>query len=260
MTSIPGSFLFVNRTPKSASLSNSTDGDKFFIQIYVQSKCRKSRGRRMIQQASRTQCPMVKSSKLKVSSNLIQCFDTVQESPSEQNPEEVDTEAKKSSQQLLMTRVPRSPITSGTPDPFNSTVVAIDEQTYRLLQYPFSDYVLTTFKAEGLRLMPSHKTNGVVRHCSAIINRMKRCMEDELTMYSTLAYSSSCARWAMGQQQKQRPPEFFLVKAIEALRIRLQESDVVDSWLVLAVYALSVSGLWAKDYEAASMHLRIIRK
>ena len=259
MNSFTDTFLFINKNAQSASLSNNTDGDKFHIQSYVQSKCRKGRRRATMQQTSCTYPPTAKTSTLKCSSHDVRQSNTIHRSPPRHVPAEADAGTKRSSIWLLITRVPRSPSMNDKADPFDSTAVAIDEQTYRLLQYPFSDYVLKTFTAEGLGFIPGHRANGAVRHCNAIINRMRRCIEDELTMYATLTYSSSCVRWVMGQQQMQRPPEYFLVKAIEALRIRLQCSDVVDSWLVLAVYALSVSGLWVKDYEAASMHLKILR-
>ena len=66
-------------------------------------------------------------------------------------------------------------------------------------------------------------------------------------------------RWAIGEKERERPPEFYILKAIELLKIRLEKADVVDRWLILSIYSLAVSEMWAQDYDAATAHLKMTR-
>lgn len=141
-------------------------------------------------------------------------------------------------------------------DPFYCTSTALDAKEQRLLYYPFTKFIETTFNAESLSGMTSSK---MFRHREAIIGRLRRCVVDNLTMYSTLAYSASCMRWAIGEKERERPPELYVLRAIEALKIRLETAEVVDTWLILSIYALAVSEMWAQNYEAATAHLKMTR-
>ena len=141
-------------------------------------------------------------------------------------------------------------------DPFYCTSTAIDARDQRLLYYPFTSFIETTFNAESLSGMPS---SAKFRHRKAIIERLRRCIDDKLTMYTTLAYCASCMRWAVGEEERERPPEFYVLKAIEELKIRLKMAHVVDTWLILSIYALAVSEMWAQNYEAATTHLKMTR-
>lgn len=66
-------------------------------------------------------------------------------------------------------------------------------------------------------------------------------------------------RWAIGAEERERPPEFYVLKAIEALKIRLETAEVVDTWLILSIYALAVSEMWAQNNGAATAHLKMTR-
>ena len=151
---------------------------------------------------------------------------------------------------------PHSTIDPVAIDPFYCTNLALDAKDQRLLYYPFTNFIETTFNAESLSWMTSSAT---FRHRGAIIERLRRCVDDKLTMYSTLAYCASCMRWAIGEKERERPPEFYILKAIELLKIRLEKADVVDRWLILSIYSLAVSEMWAQDYDAATAHLKMTR-
>ena len=141
-------------------------------------------------------------------------------------------------------------------DPFYCTSAALDAKDQRLLFYPFTSFVETTYSAEALSWMAP---STVFRHREAVVERLRHCVADELTMYSTLAYCASCIRWSIGEKERERPPEYYILKAIEALKIRLLKADVVDTWLILSIYELAASEMWADNYGAATAHLKMIR-
>jgi len=58
--------------------------------------------------------------------------------------------------------------------------------------------------------------------------------------------------------EQERPAELYILKAIEVLRSRLENGQVVDSRFVLSVYALAVSQMWAQNYEVATAHLKMV--
>jgi hypothetical protein len=97
------------------------------------------------------------------------------------------------------------------------------------------------------------------RHRDAVTERLRRCIDDEMVMYATLAYCSSSIRFTKGDIGEELWPEFYILKAIEIIRGRLQKPDPVDGWLILSIYALSVSEMWANNHEASAAHLKIIR-
>ena len=246
MGPIADGFHFVNKSAHSASLSHSDAAEeKFFIQSYVQSKHRKKPRRpkqhpdQPINQASSRQ-------------------DAVSQSPraSEDLLIVNSSEPQDDSLAMLSRAVPAE---NGI-DPFHCTPVIIDACTYRLLQYPFSGFVETTFRAESLGLQ--HQTSlspDKFRHRHAVTERLRRCIDNEMLMYATLAYCSSSIRFTKSGIREERPPEFYILKAIEILRSRLQQPDPVDAWLIVSIYALSVSEMWAGNHEASAAHLKIIR-
>ncbi|KAL9074427.1 MAG: hypothetical protein Q9157_004387 [Trypethelium eluteriae] len=67
-----------------------------------------------------------------------------------------------------------------------------------------------------------------------------------MLMYATLAYSSSCIQWTRGIiTEDGRPPEYFIDKALQAVRARLSNPNrAVDTWLLISIYALAVTGMW----------------
>ena len=267
MDSLPDQFLFINKSARSGSLSHSNPDEGFFIHSHVHSKYHKQK-RQTRQRALLSKLPSSHdrqksssaSTKLKttggskksgglVSTNIV----SQQKSQIEDRPD-VQEESH------------RRPGPSATPklklidavaiDPFYCTSAALDAKDQRLLFYPFTSFVETTFNAESLSWMTS--STGF-RHREAVVQRLRRCVVDELTMYSTLAYCASCIRWAIGEKERERPPEYYVLKAIEALKKRLEQADTVDTWLILSIHSLAASEMWAQNYGAATTHLKMIR-
>ena len=243
--SLPQAFFFVNKTSKSACLSHGRADENYLIQSYVQSRVRKQKRRAKQKDESRND-----------------------------NGSQADTRIKQGKASCLAprgrhvtaigpsdeTQAPILPARLGSMiDPFDSAPIAIDEQTYQLLQYPLSSFVVTTFAAEALGslLEPARRTP--FRHKDAIIRKLQRCIEDGLVMYAALANSASCIRWAVGHQDRDRAPEFYMLRTIERLKQRLTWAPAADLWSITCMHDMSLSDLWSKDAEAATAHMEMIR-
>jgi hypothetical protein len=262
MSPIAGRFHFVNKSAQSLSLSHSDAEEKFYIQSYIQSKHQKKprRTTQLIKQPTTEHS--TQQDAVPPPSQATKDFVVV---PSSQPPEQrygrqLHDQAPSCRRVESLTRLSRAVPAGNGSDPFHSTPVTIDVCTYRLLQYPFSGFVETTFRAESLGLQNQASLSpSNFRHRHAVTERLRRCIDDKMVMYATLAYCSSSIRFTKGNIGEERPPEFYILKAIETLRSRLQQPDPVDGWLILSIYALSVSEMWASNHEASAAHLKIIR-
>ena len=265
MDSFPDQFLFVNKSARSGSLSHSNPDEGFLIHSYVHSRYHKQR-RQTRQPSLLSKLPS--SNERTTSSSASKKLKTTGGSKkreglittnivSEQKSLKKDTPnvQEKSHCRLDSLATPRL-IDAVAIDPFYCTSAALDAKDQRLLFYPFTSFVETTFNAESLSWMTS--STGF-RHREAVVQRLRRCVVDDLTMYSTLAYCASCIRWAIGEKERERPPEYYILKAIEALKKRLEQADIVDTWLILSIYSLAVSEMWAQNYGAATAHLKMTR-
>lgn len=265
MDLLPDQFLFVNKTASSGSLSHCDPEERFFIHSHVHSKYHKNK--RQARQHSLLPEPSLSSDRIKSpsSSNTSKATDDLQRSRGttaakvisrQKHLDEAIPDNQEVSCLEFCSSAPRSIIDPVAVDPFYCTSTAIDAKDQRLLYYPFTNFIETTFNAESLLGKTSSEP---FRHRKAITERLRRCVNDKLTMYSTLAYSASCMRWAIGERERERPPEFYVLKAIGALKHRLEKLDVVDTWLILSIYALAVSEMWEQNYDAATAHLKMTR-
>ena len=148
-------------------------------------------------------------------------------------------------------------------DSLAASNIALDEKTYKLLQYPLSSFIVTHFAAESLSLLLRPVTKGPFRHNDAVIRKLRRCSEDDMLMYAALANSASCIRWAVGEELDGALPEHFMLKTISRLKLRLSEdqkvcSGILDEWCIMCVHDMSVADLWSEDLEAAAAHMRMI--
>ena len=263
MDSLPDQFLFVNKSARSGSLSHSNPDEGFFIHSHVHSKYHKQR-RQTRQQSLLSKLPSPDdratsssaSKKLKTTARSKKSGGlTATNSVSKHKSPNEDLPDVQKTSQCRLSITPKL-IDAVAIDPFYCTSAALDAKDQRLLFYPFTSFVETTFNAESLSWMTS--STGF-RHREAVVQRLRRCVVDELTMYSTLAYCASCIRWAIGEKERERPPEYYVLKAIEALKKRLEQAEIVDTWLILSIYSLATSEMWAQNYGAATAHLKMTR-
>ena len=265
MDSLPDRFLFVNKFANSPSLSHSNREEEFFIHSHVHGKYYKQK--RQTRQRYQQSEPLVSSNRPSSLSDS-KAFRTPNQSEvtststsarliaKHKHPKETVPHIQKDSQSNMYSSALHNVIDAVAIDPFYCTASTIDAKDQRLLYYPFTSFIETTFNAESLSWMAS---STAFRHREAIVERLRHCVDDELTLYSTLAYCASCMRWAVGEKERERPPEFYMLKAIKALKIRLEKADVIDKWLILSIYALAVSEMWGQNYEAAIAHLKMAR-
>ena len=265
MDRIPDQFFFVNKFSSSGSLSNSDPGEKFFIHSHVHSKYHKDK-RQARQRSLLPESPSSSDSTNSLSerrvSRTTHDLERFRDSTAaklvskQKHPKHAAPDTQQRSYSKLSSSTLNNVLDVVAIDPFYCTSTALDAKDQRLLHYPFTNFIETTFNAESLSGMTPCP---MFRHREAVIERLRRCVVDRLTMYSTLAYCASCMRWAIGEKERERPPEFYVLKAIEALKVRLEKEDMVDPWLILSIYALAVSEMWAQNYEAATTHLHMIR-
>lgn len=265
MDSLPDQFLFVNKSARSASLSHSHPDEGFFIHSHVHSKYHKQR-RQKSQRSLLSKLPSsnerttssstpkkTKTTGVSKKSGGLVTTNIVSE---QKSPKEDISDVQEQLHCRLGSSATPKLIDAVAIDPFYCTSAALDAKDQRLLFYPFTSFVETTFNAESLSWMTS---STAFRHREAVVQRLRRCVVDELTMYSTLAYCASCIRWATGEKERERPPEHYVLKAIEALKKRLEQADIVDTWLILSIYSLAASEMWAQNYGAATAHLKMTR-
>ena len=241
---LPDQFLFVNKTAKSKSLSHSKPEERFNIHSHVHSKYHKGK------KNGKRSRPLLKSSHTQP---LKAAEDHVPERDRTIRIQNIESMA------LISSLISQPAV--GEPDPFDCATVDIDRREHRLLQYPFSSLVRISFPAEAMDLNPEAVSFKNFRHRQAINDRLQRCVVDQLTLFSTLAYCANCLQWAVGERAiPDRPAEYYMLKAIEVLKERLAKPNPEpDSWLILSIYALSVSDMWAGNYEASTSHMGIIR-
>ena len=243
MGGIPDQFLFINKTAKSSSLSHSRPVEKFNIYSHAQSKSHKSR-KRCGDNSSRGRDPP-----FAISSSRLAPENCVSRLSSGRVSEAKDRQLESA------VPSPRAQLNEDAVDPFFCSSTIIDAKDQALLYYPFISFLETTFKAESLS---DFKIKTDFRHRQAVTERLQRCVVSELILYTTLAYSASCMRWTVGESDPERPAELYILKAIKALQRRLEQSVAVDSWLILSIYALAVSEMWALQFDAATTHLKMM--
>ena len=240
MGMLPDQFLFVNKSAHSKSLSHSQKGEKFDIYSHVHGKYHKDK----------TQCKGRSKHQLSISPSTHPC-----KLVTNGVTRKAKSTCVKRSQPAVENLHKSHVLLNGSAvDPFMCSSVSIDSKEQNLLYYPFKNFLETTFRAESLVTTTSCVK---FRHRDAVTERLQRCVVDDLTMYSTLAYCASCMRWSIGDEEPERPAEMYIIKAIEVLRHRLRTTQKPDIWIILGIYALAVAEMWAQNYEAATAHLKM---
>ncbi|KAI8724079.1 hypothetical protein NCS52_00265100 [Fusarium sp. LHS14.1] len=132
-------------------------------------------------------------------------------------------------------------------NPFHCTIAAMDAANHTMLHFTFDQGAKLTFLTEAFAPSALVGRDTRMRHEQAINERLKHCVEDEALMYSTLAYGSCCQGWMAGILDRKRPPEYFIDKALQAVRERLQDTQQlkIDNRLALSIYSLAITEFWS---------------
>ena len=276
---IPQPFFFVNKNKDSKFLSRGKDDEAFYIQSYVQSRIRKQKSR--AKQVQKFQQASVHSQNPSVAAPYKTTTQRGSRNPQKTNQQTHEESRNKRESPLGLRSAIRNdagrdatghyqstaiapalglqPIHGYSLDPFDSASIPIDEHTYQLLQYPFSSFVVNQAAAECLGCLVDPVKKGPFRHNAAIISKLRRCVEDGMVMYAALAASASCIQWAVGDTSKNgKSPEYYMLKAIELLKARLQLAAHVDCWSIMAMRDLSGSCLFITDPAAAKVHMNML--
>jgi hypothetical protein len=158
-------------------------------------------------------------------------------------------------------------------DPFNASVVLINSKTLQFLQYAFSSFSRRTYMVEALPPPQGRVSNLTFRNDDFVRERLQRCVEDTMTMDSTLAVGLTCAGWTTEQPNFEKPLDIFLGRAIRAVRTGLASFNTSSSpssdsqWLLLSIYSLSISTFWlaltkirdSDDLRRALIHNQIVQ-
>lgn len=254
-----GSLLFVNKTQTSRVLSRSKAGERSAILSHVQSKRRKHEA-----EASQSLKPWASFTTTLSASDVSEISNTVEMKLkfvddavtarsvklSADNQQKKHRGAAKrgfspacaSSKSLTKAMQP----SYNASDPFHCTVAGLDAGTHAIiLHITFSHASRVNFLAESFAPPPKLLQHAPMRHDRMFQLRLKRCVEDEMLIYSTLAYGSSLLGWTMGRFHSGKQPEYFLDKALRAVRVYLSiPGYVVDDWLLLSMYGLAITEMW----------------
>ncbi|KAM0254625.1 hypothetical protein ACHAQJ_006593 [Trichoderma viride] len=130
-------------------------------------------------------------------------------------------------------------------DPFHCTAAHLDAGTHAILHITFSHASRTNFLAESFAPPSKILQTAPMRHDRMFQLRLRRCVVDEKLIYSTLAYGSCLLGWMMDRFHSAKQPEYFLDKALRAVRAYLSTPGyIVDDWLLLSMYALAITEMW----------------
>ncbi|KAL7948129.1 hypothetical protein V8C42DRAFT_275297 [Trichoderma barbatum] len=238
-----GSLLFVNKTQTSRVLSRSKAEERAAILSHVQNK--------------RRQHEAEASHRLKPWSKFVNTLSTLDDSKASQtdtvklkfvafvkeskHQKQRDTSESRRLQSLSTALKP----SYNSSDPFHCTIANVDAGTHAILHITFSHASRANFLAESFAPSSMLLQQLPMRHDAMFQLRLRRCVKDEKLMYSTLAYGSSLTGWMMGRFDSTTQPEYFLDKALRAVRNYLAIPGYkVDDWLLLSMYALAVTEMW----------------
>lgn len=138
--------------------------------------------------------------------------------------------------------------TNNSSDPFHSTIASFEPGVYQLLHFTFHSLANRTFLSEAFAPLAIIRTRKIIRHEASMRKRLSECVGDAALMYSTLAYSASLCGWVGGSISSRAPPEYFIGKALAAVRLRLQhvpQEERFDRWLLMSLYSLAATEFWS---------------
>lgn len=253
------SLLFVNKTQTSRVLSRSRAVERSAILSHVQGKRRRHEAG-----ASQTLKPWVRFTSTLLTSDVSEISNTAEvklkfvDYDVGIRPAKLSAEMQKHKKHREAIEKRLSPTYASSKslskamqpsynasDPFHCTVANLDAGTHAILHITFAHASRMNFLAESFAPPSRLLQHAPMRHDRMFQLRLKRCVEDEKLIYSTLAYGSSLLGWTTGRFHSGRQPEYFLDKALRALRVYLSTPGyIVDDWLLLSMYGLAITEMW----------------
>ncbi|KAI9708501.1 MAG: hypothetical protein M1820_003962 [Bogoriella megaspora] len=238
-TSKKSTFLFVNKTGSSEVLTRSEDDQKADVLSHVQ-----QRRRRATRKEPKPEPWAQYASTVEIPTRGFHASETAASTAVERTSSIAPYFRSEQVQPHLLRVYP----TQNESDPFYCTVAGNEASVQPLLSYAFSYFARSNFLAEAFAPISVLQRRTQIRHSAIMMERVRRCVGDDMVMYSTLAYSSSCLAWSHGRLENGQPPEYFIDKALRAVRVRLSDPDQpIDTWLLISIYALAITEFWNEN-------------
>jgi hypothetical protein len=153
-------------------------------------------------------------------------------------------------------------------DPFSSTGISIDPGIFRMLQYftfTWNPFTCSCGLDTHLCMFPSEvevaKTKRLPSaNIESINNVVQKCLNNKMHMNALLA---SCSGRMKHVDRQEIPgiatPEFYLAKAIHALRGHLTDTPEVDHEVVRDVFFMFSCEFYTRNFDCAEQYMRILR-
>ncbi|PNP43717.1 hypothetical protein TGAMA5MH_04690 [Trichoderma gamsii] len=254
-----GSLLFVNKTQTSRVLSRSKACERSAILSHVQNKRRRHEA-----EASQSSKPWARLSTTLSASDVSEMAKTVEvklkfvdhDVTTQSIKISADKQKRQKHSEVAEKRLSPAYAASkslskalqpsyNASDPFHCTIDSLHASTHAILHMTFSHASRVNFLAESFAPPEKLLQHAPMRHDRMFQLRLKRCVQDEKLIYSTLAYGSSLLGWTMGHFHSGKQPEYFLDKALRAVRVYLSTPGyLVDDWLLLSMYGLAITEMW----------------
>lgn len=150
-------------------------------------------------------------------------------------------------------------IAGGYIDPFDSSVVVIDEWAHTLISYYMMVVIPSMFRADSQATKAQLLNQS--RHTSALFEDIQNCVSHRAHFYALLTSAASRMLRVEGKllipqklkTSRAQGPEHLKTLAIQSLRFRLSDTQV-DDLMVQDVYRLYAAEIMLGNFEAAEIH------
>ena len=144
----------------------------------------------------------------------------------------------------------------GTVEPFGVFRVPLDNERYRILQY----FVLEMFPTISRSDTPVFNNGSVLSGEQAAAQMIRDCLTDEMHTYALMTASSGRMKFLTKAPFAQSDlPERYADKTMQLLRRHLSENRPVDERLILTIFFLWAIESYRKDWKAVRTHQEMIK-
>jgi hypothetical protein len=144
----------------------------------------------------------------------------------------------------------------GTVEPFGVCKVPLDNERYRILQY----FVLEMFPAISRSDTPAFFTEPVSPGQQAAAQMIRDCLTDEMHTYALLTASSARMKFLTRTPLSQADlPEQYADTTMHLLRKHLARNETVDERLILTIFFLWAIESYRRNWNAVRTHQEMIK-
>lgn len=162
---------------------------------------------------------------------------------------------KQENVEQLLNPLVKMPIPSGSSiDPFGSQCVSLGSEICSLLRYYVDSSQPARWQA-GISLKAGG-SNDFNQHALQLV---RGCLESDMTMYCAVAMAGGLR---INQEGLPMEPTVnrYIRKAIISTKNHLETNPPIDSRLIVNIYHLCTAEWFAKNFEAARTHLKLVKQ